>query len=234
MSLILASNAALGFFANVGGKTPALPTSAAKAEFAGAQFPGLGAPSEVRPGFQSGLPGDAGFDPLGLANFDLSLGSALDKKRSAALVLQDYRDAELKHGRLAMLAAVAFPLQEKLNPILAAQLRWPNLVAETGGLSPSVLNGGLEQGPIPGAIVTFFVLMSLVEAQGLRIKKSDGADWLPGDYGTLRIAEKGTEQFFSLQEGEIWNGRIAMIAILAYVVQEAVTKVPTINTIPFF
>ena len=142
----------------------------------------------------------AGFDPLGLANFDLNIGSAYDKKRSAALVLQDYRDAELKHGRLAMLAAVAWPLQERLNPLLAAQLHWPNLVAETGGLSPSVLNGGLEQGAIPGAVVTFAVLISLVEAQGLRIKKSDGADWLPGDYGTLRIAEKGTEQFFSLQE----------------------------------
>jgi hypothetical protein len=41
-------------------------------------------------------------------------------------------------------------------------------------------------------------------------------------------------RFFSLQEGEIWNGRIAMIAILAFVVQEAVTKVPTAATIPFF
>ena len=176
----------------------------------------------------------AGFDPLGLANFDLNIGSAYDKKRSAALVLQDYRDAELKHGRLAMLAAVAWPLQEKLNPLLAAKFHVPNLVAETGGLSPSVLNGGLEQGIIPTSVVTFALLVSLVEAQGLRIKKSDGVDWLPGDYGTLRIAEKGTEQFFSLQAGEIWNGRIAMIAILAYVVQEAITKVPTADTIPFF
>ena len=62
----------------------------------------------------------------------------------------------------------------------------------------------------------------------------DGADWMPGDFGTLRIAEKGTQQFFSLQEGEIWNGRIAMIAIFAYVVQEALTGFPTANTIPFF
>ena len=133
-----------------------------------------------------------------------------------------------------MLAALAWPIQEKVNPILAAKLHMPNLVAETGGLSPSVLNGGLEQGIIPTSVVTFALLVSLVEAQGLRIKKSDGVDWLPGDYGTLRIAEKGTEQFFSLQAGEIWNGRIAMIAILAYVVQEAITKVPTADTIPFF
>merc|ERR1719440_922518 len=130
-----------------------------KAAFEGAQFPGPGEPSQVRPGYKSGLPGDVGFDPLGLANFDLNLDSAYNKKRSAALVLRDYRDAELKHGRLAMLAAVAWPLQEKLNPILAAQLRWPNLVAETGGLSPSVLNGGLEQSVIPGAVITFALLV---------------------------------------------------------------------------
>merc|ERR1712087_354986 len=43
---------------------------------------------------------------------------------------------------------------------------------------------------------------------------------LPGDFGTARIAERGSEQFFSLQEGEIWNSRIAILAILTYVVQE--------------
>merc|ERR1719222_183139 len=138
--------------------------------------------------------------------------------------MRDYRDAELKHGRLAMLAAVAFPLQEKLNPILAAKFHMPNLVAVTGGL---------EQGIIPSSIVVFAVLMSLVEAQGLRIKEAQGDAWMPGDYGTLRIAERGTEQFISLAEGEIWNARIAMIAILAYVVQEYVTGIPTALTIPF-
>merc|ERR1711936_938083 len=50
----------------------------------------------------TGLPGDVGFDPLGLANFDLLLDSATDKERSAAYVMRDYRDAELKHGRLAI------------------------------------------------------------------------------------------------------------------------------------
>merc|ERR1719240_275630 len=205
-----------------------------KADFKEMRYPGLGEPSEVRPGFVSGLSGDAGFDPLGLANFDLNLESATEKKRSAALVLRDYRDAELKHGRLAMLAAVAWPLQEKLNPLLAAKFHLPNLVAETGGLSPSILNGGLEQSFIPYSVLAFAAMISAVELRGLAIKKLDGDDWLPGDYGTLRIAEKGTPQFFSLQEGEIWNGRIAQIAILAYVVQEAVSKVPTANTIPFF
>ena len=207
------------------------PFSATPKSKGQAYYPGFGESSQVG---STGLPGDVGFDPLGLANFDLSVDSATDKSRSAAFVMRDLRDAELKHGRLAMLAAVAWPLQEKLNPYFAAKFHMPNLVAETGGLSPSVLNGGLEQGPITIGVTGFFVLMSLVEAQGLRIKKSDGADWMPGDFGTLRIAKKGTQQFFSLQEGEIWNSRIAMLAVVAYVAQEAVSKVPTINTIPFF
>ena len=223
-------------------------------------YPGAGSPSEVggtglpgasRPTRQPTLSlttharthththglsvaGDIGFDPLGLANFDLLLDSGIDKQRSAALVLRDYRDAELKHGRLAMLAAVAWPLQEKLNPLLAARFHMPNLVAETGGLSPSVLNGGLEQGIIPSAVVTFAVLVSLVEAQGLRIKKAQGEAWMPGDYTTARIAERGSPQFFSLQEGEIWNSRIAMLAVLAYVVQEVASGIPTAATIPFW
>ena len=172
-------------------------------------------------------------DPLGLANFDLSIDSATDKTRSAALVMRDYRDAELKHGRLAMLAAVAWPLQERLNPLLAARFHYPNLVAETGGLSPSVLNGGLEQSVIPAAVLGFAALISAVELHGLNIKAERGPAWVPGDFGTARIAEPGTEQFASLASGEIWNGRIAMIAMLAFVAQEALTKVPVGNMLIF-
>ena len=38
----------------------------------------------------------------------------------------------------------------------------------------------------------------------------------------------GTSKFVGLQEGEIWNGRLAMVAVLGYVVQEAVTKTPVL------
>ena len=231
VTTLLASNAFLG---NV--KLPGGPPEAVISYKAGTGDPspygGVGSPSEVG---GTGMPGDVGFDPLGLANFDLSVDGATDKQRSAALVLRDYRDAELKHGRLAMLAAVAWPLQEQLNPYFAAKLHMPNLVAETGGLSPSVLNGGLEQAPVAASVLAFAAMVSAVELQGLRIKEATPVnEWRVGDYGTARIAEPGTEQFFSLQEGEIWNGRIAMIAIFAYVVQEALTGFPTANTIPFF
>ena len=52
--------------------------------------------------------GDYGFDPLGLGNENRVV---------------PFRHAELKHGRLAMLAAVAWPLQEIFHPIIVDALR---------------------------------------------------------------------------------------------------------------
>ena len=57
------------------------------------------------------LTADYGFDPLGLSKLDLFPAGATDKARAPELVLRDYRDAELRHGRLAMLAALAWPVQ---------------------------------------------------------------------------------------------------------------------------
>ena len=60
-----------------------------------AALPWMNAPTDP---FFATTVGDCGFDPLGLA-------------RSPA-ILDYYRDAELKHSRLAMLAAVGWPASE--------------------------------------------------------------------------------------------------------------------------
>ena len=38
-------------------------------------------------------------------------------------------------------------------------------------------------------------------------------------------AEEG-DQRVRLQAGEVWNGRVAMLAVVAYVAQEALTRAP--------
>jgi light-harvesting complex I chlorophyll a/b binding protein 1 len=114
-----------------------------------------------------GVPGDYGFDPLKLADKDLHLFSATDRAmqvirteafadRAPELVLRDYRDAEIRHGRLAMMAAVAWPVQEIVAPVLGRFFNevegipgLSDVLSETGGRSPSVLNGGLENGVVP-------------------------------------------------------------------------------------
>ena len=75
------------------------------------------------------MAGDKGFDPLGFA--------------SSVPKLRIYREAELKHGRLAMLAALGWPLAEQFQPVLAKSQGLPSLLTKSG-LDPSVLNGGLS------------------------------------------------------------------------------------------
>jgi light-harvesting complex I chlorophyll a/b binding protein 1 len=183
---------------------------------------------------KSNLPGDIGFDPLNLASLDLTLQSAYNNKRSMTSILNDYRDAELKHGRLAMLASVAWPLQEKLNPVISEKFNLPSLIQNNGGLSPSLINGGLFKEMIPNFVFMFFILSSMLETYGIQLKQ-DKSNWIPGDYG-WRVTKfsPGSKQFFSLQEGEIWNSRIAMLAITIYVIQEYFSKIPVSYTIPFW
>ena len=71
--------------------------------------------------------GDMGFDPLQIAD-------SPDK-------LAWYREAEVKHARLAMLAAAGWPVAEKLNGPLSSALGQKSLLVD--GRAPSILNGGL-------------------------------------------------------------------------------------------
>jgi hypothetical protein len=181
--------------------------------------------------------GDYGFDPLGLARTDLNLGSANEKERSLAFVLRDYREAELRHGRLAMLAALAWPVQELLNPVISRALREPMYLAELGGRSPNVLNGGLGLGPIPYTVGAFALLIAAVDFYSLRLKAEQGEDWLPGDFGfdPLNILGGASlEARRDMQEKELNNGRLAMVAVTTFVIEEAITKTPIVSLTPQF
>jgi len=175
--------------------------------------------------------GDVGFDPLGFAGKDVFPRPGLPL-RSDKEVMTDYRDAELKHGRLAMLAAAAWPLQEAVNPILADKWNLPNLVQETGGLSPSLVNGGLEQAGVPVAIAVLLGGAAILEGFGAELKKQQGESWMPGDYGFDPAGIwKGlsVNKRREMQLRELKNGRLAMVAVLGYVVQEALTQTSALN-----
>lgn len=164
----------------------------------------------------SKIPADVGFDPLGLQTLDLHLFATTGRPKHA--VLRDYREAELKHGRLAMLATAAWPAQELLEPKLAALCGLPDLLAATNGRSLSLVNGGLEQSRVPTVIVAFVVLAALAEmhADDLRVD-----DYEPGD---LRWRTAPIDPLF--QSSEVWHGRAAMLAIVGVVTYEAVAGSP--------
>merc|ERR1712127_1079869 len=76
----------------------------------------------VRPALLDGtLPGDRGFDPFNLA--------------SDAGALRWQRKAEIKHARLAMLAAAGWPIAELLHKDIASALHLPALLASGDGVS---------------------------------------------------------------------------------------------------
>merc|ERR1719460_2813886 len=118
------------------------------------------------------LAGDMGFDPLQLA----------DNSEKLAF----YREAEVKHARLAMLAAFGWPISEITN--------FGNLLTKDGR-APSLLNGGLGN--------------------------VNGVYWA----AVLGFAPLGADSE-GMRGAEITNGRVAMMAITAYALEEALTKAP--------
>merc|ERR1719231_362253 len=105
------------------------------------------------------LAGDMNFDPL-------MISDSPDK-------LAWYREAEVKHARLAMLAAFGWPISEITN--FGGLLRGD-------GRAPSLLNGGL--GDVNGLYWAGVVGLAVYwEAQGLDKKFGAQEDYLPGMLG---------------------------------------------------
>lgn len=80
-----------------------------------------GALKQASPLIMSQMAGNKGFDPLGFASTE-------------DLLLQ-YREAELKHARLAMLASVGWVMSELLHTPLAELLGLDNLLQADAGKS---------------------------------------------------------------------------------------------------
>lgn len=167
-------------------------------------------PFMIRPAALDGtFAGDVGFDPLGLAQ---------DKKW-----LFNYREAEIKHARLAMLAAAGWPLSELWDEKIASTTGFPALV-DVNGRAPSLLNGGLGKVSIwYWLAVTVFA--SAVDLYGL--SRVNDEDYVPGDLGfdPLGLHGKKAPQWKRWMEtAEIKNGRLAMLAITGFALQEVVTQ----------
>jgi len=162
--------------------------------------------------------GNKGFDPLGFSR-------TLEE-------LDNYREAEIKHGRLAMLAALGWPASERLQPYLAKVTGSPDLLA-SGEKAPSLLNGGLENiNPLFFAGILAFT--AFVETEVLqKMKKRENRK--PGDLGfdPLGLSRGKTEDIKRDYElKELQNGRLAMLAIVGYVAEEFVTKYSVLQETP--
>eukprot|EP00401_Gymnodinium_catenatum_P069451 CAMPEP_0117538766 /NCGR_PEP_ID=MMETSP0784-20121206/42646_1 /TAXON_ID=39447 /ORGANISM="" /LENGTH=159 /DNA_ID=CAMNT_0005335387 /DNA_START=115 /DNA_END=594 /DNA_ORIENTATION=+ len=136
------------------------------------------------------------FDPLGFSKTDKA---TYDK----------YRECELKHGRIAMLATFGILTQEKFHPFY------------DGKLSSNPLAAFTETPPL--AFVQIVIFCGILEYQFAAIAK--GENYTAGDYYGInaRISEKDTEAWVGFQNRELNNGRAAMFGILGMLAHAAIT-----------
>jgi len=153
------------------------------------------------------------FDPLGFA------------EKADENTMKRYREAELTHGRVAMLAAVGFLVGEKVEGssfLFDAQISGPAITH------------------IPQVPVAFWVLLTLTISTAEQFRARTGwvdpsevpvdqpgllrADYIPGDLGfdPLGLMPEDPEEFRIMQTKELQNGRLAMIAAAGFLAQEAV------------
>jgi len=171
------------------------------------------------------VPGDAGFDPLGFCQ---------DVQQFV-----DYREAELKHGRMAMIAALVFPLAEFGDQLLSESeladfTGVPDLLADTGGMmSPT---GGVQYGNgfIQGFIVLTVLVGSIFELTARRRGTQPGdvgfdpaelKNWAPSPFQSSFIPRNRDW----MSEAEVQHCRLAMMAIVYDVVDEALTGNPVVE-----
>jgi len=144
------------------------------------------------------LAGDMGFDPLGISDTP-------DK-------LAWFREAEVRHARLAMLAALGWPISELTN--------FGGLLTSEGR-APAVLNGGLDAvSSVYWAGVVGLAIFAETKALDKQFGKKD--NYLPGMLGFDPL---GMDADWT-RNAEITNGRVAMLAITAYAYEEALTRSP--------
>jgi hypothetical protein len=151
------------------------------------------------------------FDPLGFSA-EVSQGKLLF-----------YREVELKHGRVCMLAALGILVAEQFHPLFGGNIDVPAYIA-------------FQETPLEKFWVAVAIAITIPEIQSIKAYKEpvgDGSDYwtikedrVPGDLGFDPLGLKPTDPaaLLELQNKEILNGRLAMISTAGMIAQELVTK----------
>jgi len=162
-------------------------------------------------------------------------------------VVYRWREAEITHGRVGMLAAAGFLVQEKCasNPIcmhhsaqMSSSMRGIPIAYRFHPLFSGVGGPAIKQIPQLPPAIWFCMTMGIAFTEALRIQKgwanpyesSDNLQRLkpgyyPGDLGwdPLGIKPEDPMRFRRMQECELSHGRLAMLAAAGFMAQEAVS-----------
>jgi len=147
------------------------------------------------------------FDPLGIST----------KVPEGQLMF--YREAELKHGRVCMLAILGLVVGDRHDffPILGEGIPADKLAWEFGGPYAQETPLANFWPIVVGAL--------FVEEWRHEYYRKENPDLAPGDYGwdPLKLKPKDAKGFKDLQNKELNNGRLAMLAAAGMIAQELAT-----------
>jgi Chlorophyll A-B binding protein len=151
------------------------------------------------------------FDPLGLAS------------KADEATLKRYREAEVTHGRVAMLATVGF--------LVGEYVEGSSFLFDASITGPGITH--LSQVPSPfwilltiaiGASETTRAEIGWVDPKDLPVDQPGRLrdDYTPGDLGFDPLGLRPSEPaaFFEMQTKELQNGRLAMLAAAGFMAQE--------------
>merc|ERR1719428_1812868 len=170
------------------------------------------------PAFAYGLPGN--FNALGGAELNFDPAGFLEGK--SELEVNRYRECELTHGRVGMLASLGFLVQEKFHPLFSAD-GGPAIdqIPQLPVWLWVVMAGGI------GAAEAFRINAGFRELDGEKLKAETALrpGYVPGDLGfdPLGLAPEDPEEFKLMQEKELVHARLGMIAAAGFLAQEAVS-----------
>ena len=166
-------------------------------------------PDESKPCF--GLPGASAplgyFDPLGFCK-----GRNLEG-------VKRFREAEVMHGRVAMMATVGYLIGESTPTITYGM-----------NVHHTIANNQIPE--VPGTVLfPFFLAINIAEAlrasvgwvePGLGPLFTLRESYYPGDLGLKLFKPTDADKFANMQTKELNNGRLAMLAAAGMCVQEQV------------
>jgi hypothetical protein len=169
--------------------------------------------------FAYGLPG--AYNIIGGGTLQFDPYGFLDGKTE--LEVNRYRECELTHGRVGMLAAVGFIVQENFHPLFSGV-------------------GGPAIDQIPQLPFWWWISASLgitfcefyrigiafreLNGETLKAETALRPGYKPGQIGfdPLGLAPTDPKEFRLMQEKELAHARLGMIAAAGFLAQEAVTK----------
>jgi hypothetical protein len=167
-----------------------------------------------------GVTGPLGFfDPLGFCT-ECSEGK-----------LCFYREVELKHGRVGMLAALGFLVGEQFHPLFGGNINVPSYIAFQQTPLQTFWPAVVAAIAIPEVFSVFTFNPPIAEGEYKQEDPIDSPFWtvktdrVGGDFGfdPLGLKPKDPKEFKEMQTKEINNGRLAMLAAAGMIAQELAT-----------